>query len=62
MSLLSNTAFGFGIDVISRLEQHKGGLLWSNVANPVSADDGLSVGWVLGMLVLDSVLYMTAAW
>ena len=60
--LLSNTALGFGVEIIARLEQRTVGLLWSNVGNPITLDDSFNMAWVLGMLVIDSVLYMTIAW
>ncbi len=60
--LLSNTALGFGVEIIARLEQRTVGLLWSNVANPITLDDSFNMSWVLGMLVIDSFFYMTVAW
>ena len=56
--LLSNTCLGLGVEVISRLEQRLEGLQWDNIATPLSADDGLNMAWVLGMLLIDSFIYM----
>jgi len=61
-SLLSNTALGFGVEVIARLEQRNSGLRWDNVADPIAADDPFNMGWVFGMLIIDSFLYMLVAW
>ena len=61
-SLLSNTALGFGVEVIARLEQRNSGLRWDNVAEPIAADDPFNMGWVFGMLLIDSFLYMVVAW
>lgn len=60
--LLSNTCLGFGVEVISRLEQRTSGLRWDNVGAPIAVDDDFSMAWVMGMLIIDSVLYMTVAW
>ena len=57
--LLSNTALGFGIEVIARLEQQTVGLSWSNIAEPITIDDSFNMAWVLIMLLIDSVLYLT---
>ena len=57
--LLSNTALGFGIEVIARLEQQTVGLSWSNIAEPITIDDNFNMAWVLMMLLIDSVLYLT---
>ena len=60
--LLSNTALGFGIEVISRLEQQTVGLQWDNIAHTITVDDSFNMVWLLGMLVLDSLLYLGLAW
>ena len=60
--MLSNTCLGLGVEAISRLEQRQEGLLWTNIGDPISADDSFTVAWVFGMLVIDSILYMIVAW
>ena len=60
--LLSNTCLGLGVEVISRLEQRLEGLQWNNVAIPLSADDDFNMAWVLGMLLIDSFIYMVLSW
>ena len=60
--LLSNTCLGLGVEVISRLEQRLEGLQWNNVAIPLSADDDFNMAWVLGMLLIDSFIYMVFSW
>ena len=60
--LLSNTCLGLGVEVISRLEQRLEGLQWNNVAAPLSADDDFNMAWVLGMLLIDSFIYMLLSW
>ena len=60
--LLSNTALGFGVEVIARLEQRNVGILWSNVFDNITLDEPIHLGWVLALLALDCVIYMTIAW
>lgn len=38
------------------------GLLFSNFASPLSLDDQFSMGWVVLMLFIDTILYMTLYW
>lgn len=60
--ILSNTCMGLGVEVMSRLEQRLVGLQFSNLFQPLSADDSFNMGWVLVMLLLDSIVYMVIAW
>ena len=60
--LLSNTCLGLGVEVISRLEQRLEGLQWNNIATPLSADDDFNMAWVLGMLLMDSFIYILVSW
>ena len=62
LALLSNTAFGLGVIVISDLEERQLGLQWDNVADPLSIEDPLNMGAVFGMMICDIVLYMLIAW
>ena len=59
---LSNTCLGLGVEVLSRLELRLEGLTFRNFATEVSVVDDFSMAWVVGMLLLDSVLYMVVAW
>ena len=60
--ILSNTCMGLGVEVISRLEQRLVGLQFSNLFQPLSADDDFNMAWVLGMLLFDAIVYMIIAW
>ena len=60
--LLSNTAFGFGIEIIARLEQQKIGLKWNNLADPITIDESFNMAWILGMQLVDSIIYLIATW
>lgn len=53
---------GLGMEVISRLEQREEGLQWTNIAGPLSVNDQFNVCWVMGMLLVDSIVYMLFAW
>lgn len=60
--ILSNTCMGLGVEVISRLEQRLVGIRFDNLFQPLSADDSFNMAWVMGMLLLDSIVYMVLAW
>ena len=60
--LLSNTAMGFGVEVIARSEQRNLGINWSNFFTPLSVDEHLSLGIIYGILLLDTIVYMFLAW
>ena len=60
--ILSNTCVGLGINTISLLEIRGEGVQWSNLAEPISLDDNFHLGYVLMMLILDSIVYMLIAW
>ena len=62
LSLLSNTAFGLGVTVISNWEERQLGLQWSNAGEALSIVDPLNMGAVYEMLICDIVLYMIIAW
>ena len=62
LSLLSNTAFGLGVTVISNWEEKQLGLQWSNAGEPLSIDDPLNMGAVFAMMICDIILYMLIAW
>ena len=59
---ISNTAFGFGIEIIARLEQQTVGLQWDNIIDPITVDDSFNMVWLLGMLSIDSLFYLVLTW
>lgn len=56
--LLTNTAMGMGFLQIVEFESSGVGLQFSNLFSPVNVDDNISVGAVMVMMVVSSVLYM----
>ncbi|KAL9700793.1 hypothetical protein quinque_004234 [Culex quinquefasciatus] len=61
LCLLSNTAMSYGVMNVIRLEGNQVGLQWSNLFTPSTMDDGLSVGVVIIMLLVDAVIYLLIA-
>lgn len=53
---------GLGVELLFRLEQDNVGLQVSNVAEPTSAVNTLSVAWTMGFMLIDSIVYMLIAW
>ncbi len=51
-----------GAQLIADYESRGDGVQWSNVMQPLSADDSFTFGIVLGMLLLDSIIYATLTW
>ena len=51
-----------GTTVISFLELRQEGLLFSNIATPLSLDDPFHMGWVIFMLFIDTIIYMLLYW
>ena len=62
LSLLSNTAFGLGVTVISNWEEKQLGLQWSNAGEPLSLEEPLNMGAIFAMMICDIILYMLIAW
>ena len=60
--LLSNAAMAMGAELFAMLEAKGKGMRWSNLFESVSVDHDLSLAQVLGMLVLDALLYGLVAW
>ncbi len=60
--LLPNTCVGLGTKVLALLETRNEGLLFTNFGTPVSIDDSFHMGWVIFMLFIDTILYMTLYW
>ncbi|XP_062956081.1 phospholipid-transporting ATPase ABCA3 [Cynocephalus volans] len=60
--LLSNVAMAMGAQLIGKFEAKGTGIQWRDLLSPVNVDDDFSFGQVLGMLLLDSVLYGLVTW
>ncbi|XP_058465475.1 phospholipid-transporting ATPase ABCA3-like isoform X2 [Malaya genurostris] len=59
--LLHNTAMSYGFLETMRMEANQQGLRWSSLFTPATVDDGLSVGLVLVMLLVDALIYLLIA-
>ncbi|XP_015346371.1 phospholipid-transporting ATPase ABCA3 [Marmota marmota marmota] len=60
--LLSNVAMAMGAQLIGKFEAKGTGIQWRDLLSPVNVDDDFCFGQVLGMLLLDSVLYGLVTW
>ncbi|KAL1278816.1 hypothetical protein QQF64_025489 [Cirrhinus molitorella] len=60
--LISNVAMAMGAQLIGMFEGKGTGIQWHNLFNSVTVDDDFSLAQVLGLLLLDSVLYALVAW
>ncbi|KAL3853224.1 hypothetical protein ACJMK2_016780 [Sinanodonta woodiana] len=60
--LLSNIALAFGCNTIAIYEGTGEGAQWSNFFWPGSVDDNFTLLDAIGMLLVDTVLYMLVAW
>uniref|UniRef100_A0A6I8PBH8 ATP binding cassette subfamily A member 3 n=1 Tax=Ornithorhynchus anatinus TaxID=9258 RepID=A0A6I8PBH8_ORNAN len=60
--LISNVAMAMGAQLIGMFEGKETGVQWSELTKPVSVDDNFTLAQVLGMLLLDSVLYGLVTW
>nr|CAI5846703.1 unnamed protein product [Callosobruchus analis] len=61
MSLCSNSAMSFAFEIIFTHEGVGEGAQWNNLFQPMSPDDGNRLGFMIMMLMLDSVIYMLLA-
>uniref|UniRef100_A0A3Q3XQQ9 ABC transporter domain-containing protein n=1 Tax=Mola mola TaxID=94237 RepID=A0A3Q3XQQ9_MOLML len=61
-SLLSQVAFGFGTEYMSRYEEQGLGLQWDNIYTSPLEKDTFSFLTSILMMVLDAVLYAILAW
>ncbi|XP_053680207.1 phospholipid-transporting ATPase ABCA3-like [Anopheles nili] len=61
LCLFHNSAMSFGFMLIMRHEGTSNGLQWSNMFDPVTVDDDLSVGATMMMLLADTVIYLVIA-
>uniref|UniRef100_A0AAQ4NYN6 ATP-binding cassette, sub-family A (ABC1), member 4a n=1 Tax=Gasterosteus aculeatus aculeatus TaxID=481459 RepID=A0AAQ4NYN6_GASAC len=62
MSLLSQVAFGFGTEYLSRYEEQGLGLQWDNIQTSPLEGDEFSFLTSICMMGLDTVLYALLAW
>ncbi|XP_069503020.1 phospholipid-transporting ATPase ABCA3 [Ambystoma mexicanum] len=60
--LISNVAMAMGAQLIGMFEGKGTGIQWADLMKPVSVDDNFTFAHVLGMLLLDSVLYGLVTW
>ncbi|KAJ8964470.1 hypothetical protein NQ317_016593 [Molorchus minor] len=60
-SLGSNTAMAFGFQVMLMYEGTGEGIQWSSIFKPNTPDDQLTLGLLMVMLAVDSVLYLSVA-
>ncbi|XP_030067809.1 phospholipid-transporting ATPase ABCA3 [Microcaecilia unicolor] len=60
--LISNVAMAMGAQLIGMFEGKGTGVQWADLMKPLSVDDNFTMAHVLGMLLLDSVLYGLVAW
>nr|XP_026488445.1 ATP-binding cassette sub-family A member 3-like [Vanessa tameamea] len=61
LSLISNTAVGYALQMLIICEGTSRGLQWNEFFTPVSYHDQFQPGHVALMLILDSILYMLVA-
>ncbi|XP_055050856.2 phospholipid-transporting ATPase ABCA3 [Misgurnus anguillicaudatus] len=60
--LISNVAMAMGAQLIGMFEGKGTGIQWHNLFDPVTVDDDFSLAQVLGLLLLDALLYGLVAW
>lgn len=61
LSIFSNTGMAFGFVVILRYEGTGEGAQWSNLFQPHSVDNDMTLGYSLCMLLVSALLYMLIA-
>uniref|UniRef100_A0A3P8X8L1 P-type phospholipid transporter n=1 Tax=Esox lucius TaxID=8010 RepID=A0A3P8X8L1_ESOLU len=62
VSLMSQVAFGFGTEYLSRYEEQGLGLQWDNIRTSPLDGDEYSFLTSISMMALDTVLYAVLAW
>ncbi|KAI1884433.1 hypothetical protein AGOR_G00226350 [Albula goreensis] len=60
--LISNVAMAMGAQLVGMFEGKGTGIQWHNLFDPVTVDDDFSLAHVMGLLLLDAVLYGLVAW
>uniref|UniRef100_A0A667GF24 ABC transporter domain-containing protein n=1 Tax=Lynx canadensis TaxID=61383 RepID=A0A667GF24_LYNCA len=61
LCLLSTTAFGQGVFLVTFLEGQEAGIQWNNMYQPLE-QTGVTFGWVSWMILFDSGLYFVCGW
>lgn len=61
-SLLSTTSFGICCNYLARYEEQGVGAQWSNFYSSPVAGDGFSLGYAIGMMMIDAVIYAVLTW
>uniref|UniRef100_A0A673XDS3 ATP binding cassette subfamily A member 3 n=1 Tax=Salmo trutta TaxID=8032 RepID=A0A673XDS3_SALTR len=60
--LISNVAMAMGAQLLGMFEGKGTGIQWCNLFESVTVDDDFSLAQVLGLLLLDALLYGLVAW
>ncbi|XP_061703260.1 phospholipid-transporting ATPase ABCA3 isoform X2 [Syngnathoides biaculeatus] len=60
--LISNVAMAMGAQLLGMFEGKGMGIQWSNLFDPVTADDDFSLAQVMALLLFDAVVYALVAW
>ena len=60
--LLPNTCLGIATYIIARFESNEVGLTWDKVSASPTPEDDFSFSMVLGMFVVQSIIYGIIAW
>lgn len=59
---MSNTCIGMAVDIISILELREEGFQFSDFYSKLSVDDSFNMNFIVGMLLLDTLLQFLLAW
>ena len=62
MCLLPNSAVGIGAIQFARLESLNVGITFDTINQPSSPDDTFTMAWVMGMMLISSVMFMILTW
>ncbi|XP_015840360.1 phospholipid-transporting ATPase ABCA3 isoform X2 [Tribolium castaneum] len=61
VSLGSNTAMAYGFQLFLMFESTTEGIQWHNMWQPITQDDSLTLGLILVMLAIDTLIYLFIA-
>ena len=62
LCLLTNTCMGIGVTLVSEWEVRQDGLTLDTLLQPLTIEDDFHMGWVLVMLLADTVFFLIIAW
>ena len=62
LCVLTNTCMGIGVTLVSEWEARQEGLTLDTLSRPLTIEDGFHMGWVLVMLLADTVFFLLVAW